>query len=214
MSITVKDTGVGIESDKLNLIFEAFQQLKVDRFTNKGVGLGLAICKRLVDMMHGSLQVTSELAKGSCFMFDTMLPVAAQETLVKDERTDLKALRQLSILLVDDDRINRFVARTLLQQVGQNVTEAENGQDAIDKIQAKVFDVILMDIQMPVLDGISATRVIRKDGDKVRSQIPIIGVSASVMSDEKERYLNAGMNAVVEKPIVTETLLKTIQPFL
>ncbi len=214
LQVTVIDTGIGIEPDKLKLIFEAFRQLEVDRFSNKGVGLGLAICKRLVDLMNGSLQVSSEPAKGSCFKFKTVLPVSVENTATIGTSQNLTIPTHLSVLLVDDDNINRLVARTLLEQKSLHVTEAENGQVAVEKIQAQKFDLILMDIQMPVLDGISATRIIRMGKDKGRSQIPIIGVSASVMSDEKERYLKAGMNAVVEKPIVIENLLKIIQPFL
>ncbi|MCW8911517.1 MAG: response regulator, partial [Gammaproteobacteria bacterium] len=116
--------------------------------------------------------------------------------------------RRLSILLVDDDAINRLAARTLLEQAGQMVIEAENGKVAIEKIKTQAFDVILMDIHMPVMDGILATKIIRQDEN---NQMPIIGLTASVMSDEKGGYLKAGMNAVVEKPVRIESLMKTIR---
>lgn len=213
LELSVEDTGLGIQEDKLDLIFRAFHQLEVHQITNKGVGLGLAICKRLGDIMHGTLKVTSKPGEGSCFTFAVTLPVSAQQApSVKDE-DKLLLNRNLSILLVDDDNINRFVARSLLENEGIRVTEVENGQLAVDIVQQQSFDLILMDIQMPVLDGISATRIIRQNSDATQ-RIPIIGISASVMSDEKKRYLEAGMDAVVEKPIVIENLCRTIQSIM
>lgn len=211
--ISVEDTGVGIQQDKLELIFRAFQQLEVDQITNKGVGLGLAICKRLTDIMQGSLRVTSKPGEGSCFTFEVTLATAEVNT-ESDAREDiLQVNRSLSVLLVDDDNINRFVARSLLENAGLKVTEAQNGKVAVERFKQQAFDLILMDIQMPEMDGISATKVIREiEGEGQRT--PVIGVSASVMSDERARYLDAGMDAVVEKPLVTEKLFKTIQSLL
>jgi len=213
LQLTVRDTGIGIEKDKLKQVFEAFQQLESDGISNKGVGLGLAICKQLTEIMQGTLQVTSEQNKGSCFTFEVTVSVPAESALEEFPGKEFQLNRQLNILLVDDDKINRFVASSLLKQAGQNVTEAINGKAAIEKIQTHKFDLILMDIRMPVMDGIAATEIIRRGNDN-NSQIPIIGVSASVMSEERERYLKAGMNAVVKKPIIIENLLKTIHPFL
>lgn len=213
MHISIKDTGIGIANDKLKLIFDAFHQLQSDRTANKGVGLGLAICKRLADIMLGSLKVTSKQGYGSCFTFDITLPVPDNNQLPVDNKNDLVFKRELSILLVDDDSINRLAARTLLEQAGQQVTEAENGQIAIDKISDQFFDVILMDVHMPVMGGITATQIIRNE-HKNYKQVPIIGLTASVMSDEKDFYIRAGMNAVVEKPILIDNLMKTIQAFL
>jgi len=213
LQLTVRDTGIGIEKDKLKQVFEAFQQLESDGISNKGVGLGLAICKQLTEIMQGTLQVTSEQNKGSCFTFEVTVSVPAESALEEFPGKEFQLNRQLNILLVDDDKINRFVASSLLKQAGQNVTEAINGKAAIEKIQTHKFDLILMDIRMPVMDGIAATEIIRRGNDN-NNQIPIIGVSASVMSEERERYLKAGMNAVVKKPIIIENLLKTIHPFL
>ncbi|MEJ1336928.1 MAG: transporter substrate-binding domain-containing protein [Candidatus Sedimenticola sp. (ex Thyasira tokunagai)] len=213
LHFTVKDTGVGIADDKLKNIFEAFYQPETDRVTNTGVGLGLAICKRLTDIMGGSLQVTSKLGKGSCFTFSTILSVPKERFGLEDTEEIFKINRNLSILLVDDNPINRFASRILLEQRGHKIVEAENGKIAIEKIKLQFFDVILMDIRMPVMDGISATRAIREGSTKERN-VPIIGVTASVMKDEEERYLRAGMNAVVAKPIVIKKLMKVIQELL
>lgn len=213
LDVAVIDTGAGIASDKLKFIFEAFHQIESDRTINNGVGLGLAICKRLSDIMDGNLQVTSELGKGSCFTFSTTLLVPKENFLLEDAEEKLKVNRELSILLVDDDSISRFAARTLLEQAGQKVVEAENGQVAIEKIRLQSFDVILMDVHMPIMDGVSATRAIREGNTKAK-HVPIIGVTASVMKGEKDQYLKAGMNAVVGKPIVINKMMKTMKQFL
>ena len=213
LHFTIKDTGIGIADDKLNHIFEAFHQIETDRIINNGVGLGLAICKRLTDIMEGSLQATSTLGKGSCFTFSATLSVPKESFSIEEVEDKFKINRELSILLVDDDSINRFSARTLLEQAGHVIVEAENGKVALEKIKSQHFDVILMDIHMPVMDGVSATQAIR-EGNTKQNQVPIIGLTASVMKDEKERYLKAGMNAVVAKPIVIKKLIKIIQKSL
>ena len=213
LQISIKDTGRGIADDKLESIFDNFNQIELDHTVNKGVGLGLAICKRLTDIMGGCLQVTSELGKGSCFTFSTTLSVPQESYHLKDTDEESKINRRLSILLVDDDLINRLLARTLLEDAGHSVIEAENGQVAIEKAKSGFFDVILMDVHMPVMDGVLSTRIIREGSTKGK-QVPIIGLTASVMNDEKDLYLKAGMNAVVEKPILMEKLMKTIQQLL
>ena len=213
LHFSITDTGIGIEHDKLKHIFDAFHQLETDRTINKGVGLGLAICKRLANIMEGSLQVTSKQGEGSCFTFSTTLSVPEENFNIEDTEEKLKINRELSILLVDDNSINRFAARKLLEQQGQKVVEAEDGDIALEKINSQSFDVILMDIHMPVMDGVSATREIRKGNTKAKHTL-IIGVTASVMKDEKDRYLKAGMNAVVAKPIDIKKLMKTIHKLL
>ncbi|MET0088389.1 MAG: ATP-binding protein [Sedimenticola sp.] len=211
LSVSVTDTGIGISKDKLEIIFESFHQLTSDRTASRrGVGLGLAICKHLAKIMNGDIQVTSEPGVGSCFTFVTTLKVPDNYSLPKESEGDFKDNRSLSILLVDDDPINRLAARTLLAQIGHKVTEAENGQAAVDLIHFKKFDVILMDIHMPVMGGIAATQVIRRK----YKNVPIIGLTASVMKDEKDFYLRSGMNAVVEKPILIDKLMITIEQFL
>lgn len=210
---TVEDTGAGIPDDKLNHIFEAFSQLDTNRATKKGVGLGLSICRRLADMMGGSLEVASKLGKGSSFTFSVTLSVPDEGVVYEVFEKESSADRKLSILLVDDNPINLLSARALLEQQGHRVVEAENGRDAIGKLESQFFDVVLMDIHMPVMDGVSATREIRRGATKAK-EIPIIGVTASVMREEKESYLEAGMNAVVAKPIIIENLLKLIREVL
>lgn len=213
LNISVRDTGSGIAENKLENIFEAFHQVEYDRTTNKGVGLGLSICKHLADIMNANMQVTSTPGSDSCFSFEVELPVATEphNSPCKTEETENTAL--LSVLLVDDEAVNRMATRTLLEQRGHTVIEAENGQLALEKIKTQEFDVVLMDIHMPVLGGIETTIEIRKNL-QLNSKIPIIGLTASVMSDERHRYLASGMNAVVEKPVMIEKLIKTIQQLL
>ncbi len=213
LKLSVEDTGIGIQEDKLGLIFRAFQQLEVNQITNKGVGLGLAICKRLTDIMQGSLSVTSQPGEGSCFTLEVTLALADQIENKDEETQALHLPRDLHVLLVDDDNINRFVARSLLENEGLRVTEANNGQVAVEKVRAQSFDLILMDIQMPVMNGITATEIIRQE-ERGEQRIPIIGVSASVMSDDKKRYLRSGMDAVAEKPLVLDNLIRTIQTLI
>lgn len=205
--LTVKDSGIGIADSELGNIFDAFQQLSADRTSNEGVGLGLAICKRLAQLMGGDIRVESTLGEGSCFYFEVPLPVVAQHEAFKLEQ-EVQA-DKLHILLVDDDNINRLAATTLLAQRGHKVDEAEDGSQALQKLAAATFDIILMDIHMPVMDGIEVTRHIRASSESYK-HIPIIGLTASVMSDEKARYLQEGMNKVVEKPININRLLDGI----
>ena len=208
LQISVKDNGIGIPPEKIDQIFDAFQQIERYSGNNRGIGLGLAICKRLTDMMQGQLSVSSTPGAGSRFSFEVTVPIAQHSPRLTEP--DHLTLKPYSILLVDDDRINRFAGRSLLEQAGQMVVEAENGQIAVDRSMAEAFDVILMDIHMPVMNGINATLAIRRSNGKCRDT-PIIGLTASVMSDEKENYIKAGMNAVVEKPIIAKKLLQTIQ---
>ena len=215
MSISVEDSGFGISDDNLELIFGAFQQLSLDRTFNKGVGLGLAICKHLSQLMGGDLTVTSKVGEGSLFKLDVPISIGDEDLIVKQLQIDLskKPARALNILLVDDDSINRLAAHTLLNQNGHSVIEAENGEHALLRLKEQSFDVVLMDIHMPVMDGIEAARVIRKEKSAYMN-IPIIGLTASVMVDEQDNYITAGMNAVAEKPIIIKNLLGLIQQYI
>ncbi len=206
LQIKVNDTGRGIPADKLEHIFESFRQFEAGEMGKKGVGLGLTICQNLAELMQGSISVTSTLGTGSCFIFEVTLLVDKNNDHLSEAVDSAASVDPLKILLVDDDPVNRMSSRILLQQNGHEVVEAENGQVAIYSLQSQSFDVVLMDVHMPVMNGIEATEVIRK-ADEKWSQVTIIGLTASVMSDERERYIEAGMNAVVEKPIVIEKLI-------
>ena len=210
LHVEVQDSGIGIPADKMAAIFDAFQQVSPERITNKGVGLGLAISKRLVDAMGGSLTVESHEGAGSLFRLEVELPVAAQPTEVV-QQVELGAVEPCRVLLVDDDPINRIAVGQLLRQQGYQIEEAEDGLLALERMQARQqFDAVLMDVHMPQMDGVEATRRIRALTDPRQANTPIIGLTASVMSDEQDAYLQAGMDAVAEKPIVREVLIRTI----
>lgn len=203
----VQDTGIGIEEDKLSSIFSAFEQLSVNRISNRGVGLGLSICKRLSQLMGGDIRVESTPHKGTCFYFEVPLEVGKASEVVA---VPVEAKKDhLHILLVDDNAINRMATSILLEDKQQVVDVAEDGQQALDKLNHQKFDVILMDVHMPVMDGIEATRRIRASESDYRN-IPVIGLTASVMSDEIGHYLQQGMNSVVEKPVDINRLMDVI----
>ncbi len=209
LQLEVIDRGIGIPCEKLPYIFDAFQQVAPERITNKGVGLGLAISKRLVDAMGGALTVSSTEGQGSRFSLELELPLVDEQQLSNSE-IDLIGIRTFNVLLVDDDPINRLAVSSLLRQQGHPVIEAENGRIALECIAEQRFDVVLMDVHMPQMDGVEATRAIRASADPLQANTAIVGLTASVMSDEKAGYLAAGMDAVAEKPVVRDTLLRTI----
>jgi CheY-like chemotaxis protein len=214
LRVEVVDSGSGIPQEKLNQIFEPFEQVNPERINNRGVGLGLAISRYLSLAMGGSLTAESMPDKGSHFRLEITLPLASPIGAEECEAERGKIDRALRLLLVDDDEINRLVVRTMLSRQGFEVVEAEDGRRAIDRLQASDFDIILMDVHMPELDGVSATRLIRADRRPELAATPIIGLTASVMNDEKRHYREAGMDAVVQKPVVMEQLLETMHGLL
>lgn len=214
MLIEVEDSGSGIPQEKLNQIFEPFEQVNPERINNRGVGLGLAISRHLVTVMGGTLGAESVPGKGSRFHLELVLPVATSVNSEACKGEHLSIDCALRLLLVDDDAINRLVVRTMLSQRGYDVVEVEDGRMAIECLQESEFDLVLMDVHMPVLDGVEATRTIRSDQRPAVAKTPIIGLTASVMNDEKRLYREAGMDAVVQKPVVMEQLLETMRGLL
>jgi len=214
LHVAIKDSGIGIPKERLRDIFNSFQQLSANGIASKGVGLGLAISERLVSAMGGELQVRSVEDKGSHFWFDIELPTVKVIHDISVAPEQAMNNPKLSVLLVDDDAINRLAASMLLKQTGHRVEMAIDGADALEKLKAGTFDIVLMDIHMPIMDGVEATKIIRSDPTAKYRKIPIIGVTASVMKEERRRYLQTGMDAVVEKPIVAENLMLSIQEIL
>jgi len=209
--IEVNDSGVGIPDEKFVHIFEPFEQVNPERIANKGVGLGLAISKRLALAMGGELTAQSTTGGGSCFRLELELPVVKAVRRVASIEKENGIERPLQVLLVDDDEINRLTVKTLLNQHGHEVVEAVHGEEALKQLQQRRYDVVLMDVHMPVMDGVAATRAIRSHQDEQLAATPVIGLTASVMSDEKKYYLEAGMSAVAQKPIVMEQLISVIK---
>lgn len=205
LKFTVSDTGIGIDSDKIGMLFKSFSQVD-SSITRKygGTGLGLAISKQLVDMMDGEIWVESEKEKGSIFCFTASFMrklkcnVEAEHT-TKTE--DKKNHRRLNILLAEDDKVNQLVVSGLLEKEQYSLTIADNGIEAIKLFEQNEFDLILMDIQMPEMDGIEATRKIRKMEEGTFRHIPIIAVTAYALQDDRKRFLEAGMDDYIPKPI-------------
>ncbi len=216
MKFEVIDTGIGIPSDKLSTIFESFSQADAS-VTRKygGTGLGLTIVKQLVDLQHGTISVRSKEDKGSSFVViipyligssDDIAEITNQARKSKSYRNSLK---KLNILLVEDNDINRLYAVNILKSWDCLVEIAENGYVALEKLKNASFDVVLMDIQMPVMDGFEATKAIR-NSDTIKRDTPIIALTANATRKYIEKCLVAGMNDCIPKPFTPDDLLRAL----
>lgn len=216
----IKDTGIGIEKEKLESIFNEFNQ--ADTSTTRlygGTGLGLSISRKLIELMGGTLQVESAPGIGTNFHFvlsfekDAAQNIPVEKTKKIEER-EFEGLSGLKILLVEDQEFNQFVAKRMLELMETTVDIAANGKLAIEKISENDYDVVLMDIQMPVMDGIEATSFIREHMDEPKSKIPIIALTAHALKNDDKKYMNMGMDGYLSKPFKSDDLssiiLKTI----
>jgi CheY-like chemotaxis protein len=201
--IRIADNGPGIAASIRARLFEPFVSLK-----SSGLGLGLAISRRLIECMDGRIWAENNTGRGATFAFDLSAPIAFIE---RDEPTNVADLDSLHlqarphVLIADDNATNRVVAQALCEMFGCTSETVEDGQEAVEAVQSRPFDLILMDIKMPRLDGVGATRAIRAlDGPQ--RDIPIIALTANADPDDAKAYLAAGMAAVVEKPIKPERL--------
>ncbi len=205
VEFAVSDTGIGIAPEMQQRIFIAFEQAD-SSITRRfgGSGLGLAICKRLTEAMDGSLTLESSPGAGSTFrmVLPLQFAVAATQQPAPVTATGLR----LHVLLAEDHEINRKVAAGLLQQQGCRVSFASNGSEALEALRGDDFDVILMDVQMPEMDGVEATRRIRQLPDQRKARTPIVALTAHVMQTDMERFLAAGMDGIVEKPLDLDKL--------
>lgn len=207
LEFTVTDTGIGIAKEDRNRLFHSFSQIE-STYTKKygGTGLGLVISKQLVEKMGGSIDVDSEEGKGSSFHFNLRFRVGNSRLSEKQILPDLsKAVKQLRILLVEDDYVNQKVAYKILKRKGYHVDVACNGNEALHKYENQEFDVILMDIQMPEMNGIEATKMIRQREQK-NHHIPIVAMTAYALPGDKEKFLRLGMDAYISKPLKLEEL--------
>ena len=197
----VRDTGIGISKENQAKLFQPFVQ--VDGSTTRqygGSGLGLAISKRLVEAMGGTLGVDSLPGLGSRFWFEVVLEVGDAVVSAEPAELDAATVQPRRILFVEDVELNRQVVQHMLISHGHDIVFARDGAEAVDLVARERFDVVLMDVQMPVMDGVEATRRIRQMEGPAR-EVPIIGLTANVMASEQERYLAAGMDACLTKPI-------------
>ncbi|KZY80316.1 hypothetical protein A3755_11745 [Oleiphilus sp. HI0085] len=216
---SVSDTGIGIHDTKD--LFMPFKQ--EDASTTRkygGTGLGLSISKRLVDLLGGELKVESQVGSGSTFEFTLDLPVVKEAKLevktVLGKETErllrkVKAPADVCVLLVEDNKINQMIAEEILKKAGYQVEIADNGEDAVASVEAKDIDLILMDIQMPIMDGEQACQIIREQ--LRRQDLPIIALTANVLPEQTEQYLNQGFTSFVGKPFDNAVLLETISKY-
>ncbi|NDV25359.1 response regulator [Desulfovibrio sp. JC010] len=214
---SVSDTGPGIQDSKMNELFAPFTQCSEGLSRpHQGAGLGLTICKQLVRLMGGNIAIESEPGKGTtvyfCIPFGTPAQTCPWE--MKESKAQLST-GKLRILVVEDEAISRLAAARQLEMAGCEVSTAENGQRALEKISTESYDLILMDIQMPVLDGLNATRAIRNGeaGESIKD-IPIIAMTAYAMKGDREKFLAAGMDNYLSKPFDNKELLKILDNFI
>jgi CheY-like chemotaxis protein len=212
LRFSVEDTGIGIPAEKHALIFEAFQQ--ADGSTSRvygGTGLGLAISTRLVQMMGGQLGVRSVPGEGSCFFFTVALEKNASGE--SDAPRTVRAgdfVSPLRILLAEDNPVNQKLAVRVLERNGHSVDVVGNGRQALDAVERENFDLVLMDVQMPEMDGLTATRLLRLKEVGSERRTPILALTANAMQGDRERCLDAGMDAYISKPIDIEEFLNAV----
>jgi CheY-like chemotaxis protein len=216
--VSVTDTGIGIPQDNLEMLFTSFTQVDTSKARSYGgTGLGLTISKRLVEQMEGRIWVESREGIGSTFSFEIELPCTGRirATAMDRETAVLRgkprelapSLNCIHVLVAEDNPVNLVVTEAILRKAGVKVTAATNGGEAVEALDAASFDAVLMDVQMPEVDGFEATQLIRKKG----SDVPIIGVTAHAMKGDRERCLAAGMDDYLPKPVTAKELIAKVE---
>jgi PAS domain S-box-containing protein len=215
IEFAVEDTGIGIQESRINTIFDPFVKGSSHITKFGGTGLGLSISKNLVEMQGGNIELTSKVNKGSTFTFS--LPFKrGQLQAVSEIKSPVLNLSKINkkILVAEDIELNQFLVKTMLESWGGSVDIAVNGKEAVDKVKENSYDLILMDIQMPEMDGITATRYIRELPDNEKAQIPIIAFTANTLQGDAKLYRDAGMNDYITKPYAEEKLHEKINEVL
>lgn len=212
VTFSVSDTGIGIPADKLDYIFESFTQATHDTARKfGGTGLGLSITRRLIQLMGSDITVTSKLGEGTEFTFSLQLEAANLKQASPEELPEATLPSQhIHILLVDDNEVNLIVAANYLRKWNFQVTTAGNGIEALDKIKLRTFNVVLMDLQMPEMDGYEASRIIRQLDDPYFTTVPILAFTASAMAEDIQRLSQVGINDYVAKPFNPNDLHKKV----
>ncbi len=209
--IQVEDQGIGVPPEKQKMIFDSFTQ--ADASTTRkygGSGLGLSICARLTEMMNGKIGVESSLEKGSTFFVE--LPLKRSSEIYKSEAQEVSSnTKALKILIAEDNRVNQKVTQGILQKYRYKTEIAQNGFRVLSALERDHFDLILMDIQMPEMDGFECTQIIRQKERSTKAHIPIIAMTAHALAEEQKKCMLAGMDAYLTKPIETQTLLRLIK---
>ncbi|WP_158826476.1 ATP-binding protein [Mucilaginibacter lacusdianchii] len=219
ISFAVRDTGIGIERENLDAIFEPFTQESITTTRQYGgTGLGLAIVKRLLELKGVQMQVSSKPGEGSAFTFNMEFPVSTEKPVEKPKTTvptqeqvaDQNNLSHLNVLVAEDNSVNTMLMKKLFSKWHLKSSFAENGERAIEQVQYGNFDIILMDLQMPVMNGFDAAMEIRKLEDPKKANTPIIALTASALIDIREKVFSSGMNDYVSKPFKPDELKEKI----
>ncbi|PWS26266.1 hypothetical protein DHW03_15865 [Pedobacter yonginense] len=220
LKVSISDTGKGINPVDQKIIFDEFAQVYYSSTKEKqqGTGLGLAICKKIVEFQGGKIRVKSEVGKGSTFSFalpyETTSKPKASELPVDKLSGETKRLEGKKILLADDNTLNILLATTILKKYKIVFDTAYNGMEALELFNDNQYDLILTDIQMPEMGGIELTNKIRNGEDLAKRKIPILGITANVLQEDRERYLASGMDELVLKPFLEKELLEKILRFV
>ena len=215
--IRVTDTGIGMSQESIEKLFIPFERERTSTVSKiQGTGLGMAITKNIIDLMGGEIEVNSQQGKGTEFIITLSLPAVEADEEAQDgpQTVDFSGIKAL---LVEDNEINREIATAILQQAGITVEKAENGQVAVKKVRASAprdYDLILMDIQMPVMDGYTATKAIRALEDAELARIPIIAMTANAFAEDIRAAEEAGMNGHIAKPIDVNVMMHTMAQVL
>lgn len=213
LKFAIKDTGIGIEKETLSEIFNHFSQASAgSKRTHGGIGMGLTITKSILQLYNSNIEIESEKGNGTCFSFIIKFKYAAtkEKLLNNEEEIDFSLLENKNILIVDDNRINLTVATKTLQKVKCNTLSAENGKEALEVFHSNDIDLILMDLQMPIMDGYEASAAIRQT-DKL---IPIIALTGEAVFDVEQRIKDAGINCYISKPFKPNVLFQTMNDLL
>ncbi len=218
LKFTVEDTGIGIPPNKLESVFESFSRVRSKDRIFEGTGLGLAIAKNLIELQGGKIGATSEVGVGSKFFFDMIFEIAENQSEIDLRVNEIEVPDDLAfkLLLVEDHKMNQLVASKTLKKKWKNIeiTIADNGKIAIDTLREKQFDIILMDLQMPVMDGYQTTQYIRNQMPKEVAELPILAMTAHAHISKDEKYKEYGMNDFVLKPFKPEQLFSKIFTYL
>lgn len=219
LKIQVIDTGIGIAAEDANMIFDEFAQVYYSstKISQKGTGLGLAICKKIVEFQGGQIGVTSEIGKGSTFSFEIPYETCELDSVLSRKNAtivDGAGLEGKKLLLADDNKMNILLAQTVLKKYKLVVDVAYDGKEAFELFKNNDYHIILTDIQMPEMGGVELTRTIRAYTDKDKINVPILGVTANVLQEDRKKYMEAGINDLVLKPFSEKELIDKINEYV